>query len=60
MSNKERLTERWTQGRISEAMLRVYVRKGIIIEGGFRGNLREEILKLQNFKMEDNIWPLIF
>ena len=31
MSNKERLTERWTQGRISEAMLRVYVRKGIII-----------------------------
>lgn len=30
MSNKERLSERWTQGRISEAMLRVYVRKGII------------------------------
>ena len=30
MSNKEKLTERWTQGRISEAMLRVYVRKGII------------------------------
>ena len=30
MSNKERLTERWTQGRISEAMLQVYVRKGII------------------------------
>ena len=30
MSNKERLTERWTQGRISEAMLRVYVRKGIL------------------------------
>ena len=29
-SNKEKLTERWTQGRISEAMLRVYVRKGII------------------------------
>ena len=26
MSNKEKLTERWTQGRISEAMLRVYVR----------------------------------
>ena len=23
MSNKEKLTERWTQGRISEAMLRV-------------------------------------
>lgn len=30
MSNKEKLTERWAQGRISEAMLRVYVRKGII------------------------------
>ena len=30
MSNKERLSERWTQGRISEAMLRVYVRKGIL------------------------------
>ena len=30
MSNKEKLTERWTQGRISEAMLRVYVRKGIL------------------------------
>ena len=33
MSNKEKLTERWTQGRISEAMLRVYVRKGIISKG---------------------------
>ena len=30
MSNKEKLTERCRQGRISEAMLRVYVRKGII------------------------------
>lgn len=30
MSNKEKLTERWAQGRISEAMLRVYVKKGII------------------------------
>ena len=30
MSNKEKLPERRTQGRISEAMLRVYVRKGII------------------------------
>ena len=35
MSNKERLTERWTQGRISEAMLRVYVRKGIITKADF-------------------------
>ena len=35
MSNKERLTERWTQGRISEAMLRVYVRKGIISKVDF-------------------------
>ena len=30
MSNKEKLAERWKQGRISEAMLRVYVRKGIL------------------------------
>ena len=35
MSNKERLTERWMQGRISEAMLRVYVRKGIISKVDF-------------------------
>ena len=35
MSNKERLTERWTQGRISEAMLRVYARKGIITKEDF-------------------------
>ena len=33
--NKERLSERWTQGRISEAMLRVYVRKGIITKADF-------------------------
>ena len=33
--SKERLTERWTQGRISEAMLRVYVRKGIITKADF-------------------------
>ena len=26
---------RWTQGRISEAMLRVYVRKGIITKADF-------------------------
>ena len=38
MSNKERLTERWTQGRISEAMLRVYVRKGIISKADFEQN----------------------
>lgn len=35
MSNKEKLTERWTQGRISEAMLRVYVKKGIISKDEF-------------------------
>ena len=35
MSNKEKLTERWTQGRISEAMLRVYVRKGILSKAEF-------------------------
>ena len=30
MNSKEKLAERWEQGRISEAMLRVYVRKGIL------------------------------
>ena len=35
LSNKETLTERWTQGSISEAMLRVYVRKGIITKADF-------------------------
>lgn len=35
MSNKEKLTERWEQGRISEAMLRVYVKKGIISKEEF-------------------------
>ena len=35
MSNKEKLTERWKQGRISEAMLRVYVRKGILSKADF-------------------------
>lgn len=43
MSNKEKLAERWQQGRISEAMLRVYVRKGIITKEEFEeivgGNL---------------------
>ena len=43
MSNKEKLTERWTQGRISEAMLRVYP-QGHYHQGGFRGDLREEVL----------------
>ena len=35
MSNKEKLTERWTQGRSSVAMLRVYVSKGIISKADF-------------------------
>ena len=35
MSNKEKLAERWEQGRISEAMLRVYVRKGILSKAEF-------------------------
>ena len=35
MSNKEKLTERWTQGRNSEAMQRVYVRNGIITKADF-------------------------
>lgn len=28
--NIETLKERWAQGRISEAMLKIYVRKGVI------------------------------
>ena len=35
MSNKEKLAERWEQGRISEAMLRVYVRKGFLSKAVF-------------------------
>ena len=35
MSNKEKLAERWAQNRISEAMLRVYVRKGVITKAEF-------------------------
>ena len=35
MSNKEKLNERWSQGRISETMLRVYVRKGVISKAEF-------------------------
>lgn len=30
--NIETLKTRWTQGRISEAMLKIYVRKGVITE----------------------------
>ena len=30
--NIETLKERWAQGRISEAMLKIYVRKGVITE----------------------------
>ena len=33
--NKETLAERWEQGRISEAMLRVYVKKGVISKEEF-------------------------
>jgi hypothetical protein len=42
MSNKERLTERWTQGRISEAILRVYVRKDIITKADFEEICRKK------------------
>ena len=35
MSNKEKLAERWEQGRISETMLRVYVRKCILSKAEF-------------------------
>jgi len=35
MTNKEKLTERWENQRISEAMLRVYITKGIITEEDF-------------------------
>ena len=35
MNSKEKLAERWEQGRISEAMLRVYVRKGILSKAEF-------------------------
>lgn len=35
MTQKERLAQRWAQGRISETMLRVYVRKGVITAEDF-------------------------
>ena len=35
MNSKEKLAERWAQGRISEAMLRVYLRKGILSKAEF-------------------------
>lgn len=35
MNSKEKLAERWKQGRISEAMLRVYLRKGILSKAEF-------------------------
>ena len=36
MTTKEKLIERWEDNRISEAMLRVYVTKGIITETDFK------------------------
>ena len=35
MNSKEKLAERWEQGRISEAMLRMYLRKGILSKAEF-------------------------
>lgn len=36
MSQKEHLKDRWEHGRISEPMLRMYVRKGIITKDDFK------------------------
>lgn len=36
MTQKERLQDRWTHNRISESMLRVYVRKGQITKEDFK------------------------
>ena len=36
MTQKERLQDRWKHNRISEAMLRVYVRKGQITKEDFK------------------------
>ena len=36
MTQKERLQDRWTRNRISEAMMRVYVRKGLITKEDFK------------------------
>jgi hypothetical protein len=43
--NIETLKERWIQGRISEAMLKIYVRKGIITE-----EKRNEIMQCKKEK----------
>lgn len=36
MTQKERLQDRWDHNRISEAMMRVYVRKGLITKEDFK------------------------
>ena len=36
MTQKEKLQKRWEQNRIGEAMLRVYVRKGMITKDDFK------------------------
>ena len=43
--NIETLKERWVQGRISEAMLKIYVRKGVITE-----EKRNEIIQCKKEK----------
>ncbi|WP_280953100.1 MULTISPECIES: hypothetical protein [Oscillospiraceae] len=43
--NIETLKERWVQGRISEAMLKIYVRKGVITE-----EKRNEIMQCKKEK----------
>ena len=55
MSNKEKLTERWTQGRISEAMLRVYVGKGIITKAEFEEICGKKYLTISS---RSNEWLL--
>lgn len=36
MTQKERLQDRWEHNRITEPMLRVYVRKGLITKEDFK------------------------
>lgn len=43
--NIETLKERWVHGRISEAMLKIYVRKGVITE-----EKRNEIMQCKKEK----------
>lgn len=43
--NIETLKERWAQGRISESMLKIYVRKGVITE-----EKRNEIMQCKKEK----------